>query len=876
MCKLGLISTILYAIAGIQFATASTHPSTFTLNQNWTLRPANRQFPEINQLFGSQDRIHAKVPGTIIWNLFRAQKISDPLIGKNILSLPETLCREPYLYENSFKLPQAIKNKYIILRLNGINYRAKVWLNSHYLGSIKGAFQRTDFNITGVVHRKQVNHLRIEVWPQPHFGTPHLKTIQTGTGRNGGITAMDGPTFFCSIGWDWIPTIPDRDTGIWQSVQILATGPVRLTQPFVHSDVHFHGGVRSSEVVSVRASNLVGKPMNVMLKGLIDNHPFTSGATIPAYSSRIITFKPSQCKALRMTNPKLWWPNGYGEPFLHRLTLTSLVNSRLSDSLSTQFGIRKLTYKWANSPNLTLVVNNVPVIAKGGDWGMDDELKHLTAKRMNAMIRMHAEANYTIIRNWCGQSTSPLLYHYCDKYGIMLWDEFFQPNPNDGPNPTDVSTYLANVKAKILRYRLHPSIALWCARNEGNPPPAINKALAQLIAQYDPQRLYQPSSTSGRGVNSGGPYHWRNPQAFYRFRSAFKTEIGSISVPTLQSIEAFLPKKDWNHVNNDWALHDFCAGAQQGDQYIRLMTARYGAPTSLSDFVRKAQMMNYEAFRAMYEGRLIKLLAPTSGIITWMSDPAQNSFVWQIYSHDLEPNASLFGAKKGCEVVHVMMNQVNDRPAVVNGSNHWLKGRLDEVVYGLSGTVTSHQSLPVSVGPLKTEAYHRLACVGRHLHFVWVRLLNMHQKLVSENFYWVGPSQNPQDLRELNTLPKVQLLVRGSDQLQNGLVHIQLSITNPSKVPVLLAHVQLRDSHGGERILPVFYSDNYLNLAPGESKQIIISAPVSGVNAFTIGFDGWNIRQESVRLASNLNLVTNPSPPQSGTWPKVKSVARAQ
>ena len=262
-----------------------------------------------------------------------------------------------------------------------------------------------------------------------------------------------------------------------------------------------------------------------------------------------------------------------------------------------------------------------------------------------------------MIRNWVGQSTSADFYDVCDKYGILLWDEFFEPHPGDGPIPEDVGLYLANVRDKILRFRNHACIALWCARNEGDPPPAIGQGIQKLINELDPRRLYQPSSTSGRGVNSGGPYHWRTPREFYTFGEAFKTEIGSMSVPTLEAVRAMMPAKDWEVINDDWAEHDFCGGAQQGDRYPYIITDRYGPIASLPDFVRKAQLANYECFRAMYEGRFAKLFHPATGVITWMSSPAQPSFVWQLYSHDLEPNASLYGTRKACEPVHIMMNQ---------------------------------------------------------------------------------------------------------------------------------------------------------------------------------------------------------------------------
>ena len=183
---------------------------------------------------------------------------------------------------------------------------------------------------------------------------------------------------------------------------------------------------------------------------------------------------------------------------------------------------------------------------------------------------MHQLANLNMIRNWVGQSTGEDFYELCDKYGILVWDEFFQPNPSDGPDPTDIHTYIANVRDKILRFRNHPSIALWCARNEGYPPPEIDAALRKLMAELEPTRRYQPSSTDGAGVRSHGPYSWRTPREFYNVTDDFfKTETGSVSVPTLESIHGMMPKKDWETINDDWAEHDFARGNSGARQLPR-------------------------------------------------------------------------------------------------------------------------------------------------------------------------------------------------------------------------------------------------------------------------------------------------------------------
>jgi beta-galactosidase/beta-glucuronidase len=560
----------------------------------------------------------ATVPGTVLTTLANEGVYPEPLYGENNRpdKIPDTLCRTSYWYRTMFTPPSSWSGSRLWLTFKGINYTAEVWVNGRRLGNIQGAFARGIFDVTTNASVGKPNELAVHVFPQPHPGLTHEKTVATGTGPNGGVTGLDGPTFLCTIGWDWIPTIRDRDTGIWQDVVLSASGPVVLSDPAIASDLPLPRTDAADLTVQATVRNATDSAQSGVLSGAIERISFKENVSLAPHETRTIIFSPTTTPALRVKNPRLWWPNGYGPQNLYRLHLSFSVTGVVSDARDVSFGIRKITYALPGSDNLALSVNGVPVVAKGGDWGMDEAMKRLPRERLDAMIRMHQLANYTIIRNWVGQSTSDALYDLCDQYGLLLWDEFFEPHPSDGPIPQNIDLYLANVREKILRYRNHPSIALWCARNEGDPPAAIGEGIQKLIRELDPIRLYQPSSTSGRGVNSGGPYHWRTPREFYTFGEAFKTEIGSMSVPTLEAVQAMMPEKDWEVVNDDWAEHDFCAGAQQGDRYPEIISSRYGYPASLPDFVRKAQLANYEAFRAMYEGRFANLFRPVTGVIT--------------------------------------------------------------------------------------------------------------------------------------------------------------------------------------------------------------------------------------------------------------------
>lgn len=820
----------------------------------------------------------ATVPGTVLTSLVNDGVYPEPLYGENNRpnKIPESLCRTSYWYRIKCTVPRAYAGRHIWLRFEGINYTADVWVNGHSVGTIRGAFARGIFDVTSRVAVGPSNVLAVLVHPQPHPGVPHEQTQANGVGPNGGETARDGPTFLCSMGWDWIPGIRDRDTGIWQDVSLAATGPVVVQDPYITTDLPLPRTDTADVTVQATLRNVTARPQNGVLSGTIGPVTFRRTVTLAPSQTRTVTFRPSDTPALRLQHPRLWWPNGYGPQNLYtcRLRFTT-ADQAVSDGQDVTFGVRKITYSVPGSENLTLVVNGVPVIAKGGDWGMDEAMKRIPARRIDAQVRMHKLANYTIIRNWVGQSTSQALYDACDKYGILLWDEFFQPNPGDGPNPDDVALYLANVREKILRFRNHPSIALWCARNEGDPPPAIDQGIQALMTELETQRLYQRSSTSGRGVRSGGPYFWRPPREYYNVDAPFKTEIGAVSVPTLESVQAMMPAKDWNTINDDWAEHDMAGGAQQGDRYPGVLASRYGPVANLADFVRKAQLMNYEAFRAMYEGREAQLFHPTTGVITWMSNPAQPSFVWQLYSHDLEPNASLYGTRKACEPIHIQMNQggaTEGHVMVINNTPRTLTGLTAKVsILNPDGTVKYTHTTPVTAAPsAATDAGAIAFPTGLSpVHFVALELRDAKMRLLSDNLYWRADPTNGDNFQALNTLPTVSLAASAVRHDAGGQCLLNVTLRNPTKAVALMAHIQLRRAKSGKRVLPVFYSDNYVSLLPGASKTLTVEAASAdlGGEAPLLALDGWNVTVkpsggagQTVRIIPNAAALVHSTP----------------
>jgi beta-galactosidase/beta-glucuronidase len=874
------MSTTLFMYAALAVGAAqrpiAALPNALTVG-GWQMREADQVQAEgsvvAGTTFAAAGWYKATVPGTALTTLVDNHVYPEPLYGENDRAnvIPDTLSHMSFWYRTSLIVPRSYAGRHTWLHFDGINYLAVVWVNGKQVGSMRGAFVRGTFDITDLVRPGTTAVVAVLVSPQPHPGEPHEHNLQNGVGKNGGVTAMDGPTFLSTIGWDWLQPMHDRDTGIWRNVWLSASGPVAVDDPVVTTDLKVPGFETADITVKTLLRNITDKPQEGVLKGTIGGISFERRVTLPAHGSQLVGFDPATDPALRLQHPRLWWPNGYGPQNLYQLHLSFTVGGLVSEEKDVTFGVRKISYSVPTTEALAFVVNGVPIFIRGGDWGMDEAMKRIPVERLDAELRMHKMANMNMVRNWVGQSTSEEFFSLCDKYGLLVWDEFFQPNPNDGPNPTDLETYMANVRDVVLRYRNHPSIVLWCARNEGNPPPAIDGAMKTLLAELDPTRLYQANSSDGRSVRSAGPYRWRAPRDFYWIAEGFKSETGSMSVPTIESIQGMMPQKDWDSINDDWAAHDFAKGAQGGDQYPSIIAERYGKFENLADFVRKAQLANYEAFRAMYEGRNALMFHPTTGVLTWMSNPAQPSFVWQLYHYDLEPNSSLFAVQSASEMVHVQYNELTGMVQVVNNLPEPLSGATVHVqVLKMDGSLGSEQTFPVSVEPSSVgEAGEVIYHQGlTRVFFVRLQLTGADGKAISQNFYWLNVPEHGDQMTQLNSMPQVELQAKVSHAEKDGRSFVTVALRNPSPHVALMVHLQLRRQVDDTRVLPVFYSDNYISLAGGEDKAVTIECATGDLKGgpAKVVLDGWNVTVQPA-TADGVSIGLNDNA-QVDRWPR--------
>ncbi len=297
-------------------------------------------------------------------------------------------------------------------------------------------------------------------------------------------------------------------------------------------------------------------------------------------------------------------------------------------------GLREMPLGWAasltaagdNSPavrsidgrpgmtDLVLRVNGVRIAARGGNWGMDDSRKRVSREHLELYFKLHQLANVDIIRNWVGQDTEETFYDLADEYGMMVWNDFWESTGNYNAEAEDPALWLANARDTVSRFGNHPSIVMWCGRNEGVPQPIITDGLASLIAEVDGTRYYSPTSNQ-LNLRNSGPYSYKDPKLYYdTLNRGFSVELGIPSLSTLESLQHSMAPADQWPVSDAWAYHDWHQSGN-GDvaPFVDQLDKQFEAATSLPDFERKAQMLNYTLHRAIFEGFNQHLWAPNSG-----------------------------------------------------------------------------------------------------------------------------------------------------------------------------------------------------------------------------------------------------------------------
>ncbi len=430
-----------------------------------------------------------------------------------------------------------------------------------------------------------------------------------------------------------------------------------------------------------------------------------------------------------------------------------------------------------------------------------------------------------MIRNWVGQTADDAFYDACDKYGIMVWHDFWLANPFDGPNPDDNAMFLQNAQDFVKRIRNHPSIGLYCGRNEGNPPEVIDSTIREMLPKLHPGIHYISNSAFGV-VSGGGPYRAMPVKFYFEERATQKlhSELGMPNMVSYESLKRMLPDSALWPIDTMWGIHDFTLeNAQYGDSFIKQITDEFGPVDSLKEWLEYAQWINYQGYRAMFEAQSKNRM----GVLLWMSHPAWPSMVWQTYDYYFEPTAAYFGCKKACEPLHIQWNAYSDSIEVVNYSAANGSGLTATMeVLNIDGTVklTKEMALDcpedsmVRCFAVPSGEFTRPEGLSGG-QFIRLKLTRG-KEVISENFYWRGLDEG--NLIAVRNLPKVKLGLSTKTSKKGDDWYLTTTLANKTKTPAVMVKLKVVGNKSGERILPVIFSDNYVSLMPGEQRTIKI------------------------------------------------------
>jgi Exo-beta-D-glucosaminidase Ig-fold domain/F5/8 type C domain/Glycosyl hydrolases family 2/Glycosyl hydrolases family 2, sugar binding domain len=786
----------------------------------------------------------AVVPGTVLASYLACGAIPDPNFGNQQTQISEEFfTRNDFWYRNTFVLSSKCRGRRIWIAFDGINWKADVYLNGRKLGEINGAFVRSRFDITNAAIFGGENCLAVLVRRVAHPGPIMHKRLGE-TYRNGGILGLDSPTFVSSIGWNWVPTIRGRNVGIWNDVRVEMTGDVLLVDPWVTSELPSTDNARADLTVKAELRNLSDQSRRCVLVLSLDKLSFRKEISLEPQETLAVAVDKAAWKALEITNPRLWWPNGYGEANLYTMSMRLESGRTTSDEKQVIFGIRKMDYRVEDNV-LNIFVNGHRMLCRGGNWGMEDGMLICDKDGYDLRVRMHRDMNLMMIRNWVGMVGRDALYEACDRHGILIWDDFWLANPIDGPDPTDHAMFMSNAQDKIRRVRSHASLALYCGRNEGVAPPDLDAGMRDAVSILDGTRYYLPASASGT-VTGHGPYDNQDPEWYFVNRGkTFHSELGIVCVPPVESMRAMMAEEDLWPISDVWAVHDY--QNPRSVLYTKRIEHRYGAPSGIEDYCRKAQMVNLESAKAMFECLRSRR---GSGILMWMTQSAWPALICQLYDYYFEQTAAYFGVKVACEPVHILWDPHRNVVAVANDTTKDQDNlRADAWVLDLSGKERWHKSVELEAQPSSTRDCFALDVPNEisGVHFVKLTLSRAHS-VVSENFYWGADADGTcADLEKLArvTLPTTaRMTSRGSSR------HVNATISNPTSTPALAVRLKLTGGRSGERVLPVMYGHNYFSLLPHESKTVNMQFQSSALRGEVprLVVEGWNIEHGEVGI----------------------------
>lgn len=571
----------------------------------------------------SKEYLDAAVPGSVYLDLMAAGKMRDPFYRDNEKEALEVISHD-YEYTVMFDVAQELLNCIaVLLRFDGIDTLSCITLNGKELGKTDNMHRIWEFPVKGILKEKG-NELTVTLYSPTEF----IEKSYAKEPIVGCIDAMRGlPRLrkaHCMFGWDWGPRIPDA--GIFRQVSLIGIEEARINSVYV-TQKHEEGSVVLS--LDVETEDASGQAVA---------YPYQVTLTTPEGEKRVYAGSP---KEILVNDPRLWWPNGYGEQPLYQVKVELLSGQRESgtgtagvvlDVWEKKIGLRTLTIRREKDEygeSFAHEVNGVRIFGMGADYIPEDNLLgRVNENRTRELLQAAKDAHYNVVRVWGGgYYPDDFFYDACDEMGLIIWQDFMFAccvyDLTEEFEESITAEFIDNIK----RIRHHACLGLWCGNNEmelfleGNKNgwchnpiqfsdyiKMFEYIIPKVLKKYDPQTFYWPASPSSGGgfdnpndENRGDVHYWDvwhggKPITEYRkFYFRYVSEFGFQSFPSLKTVESFTEVEDRNIFSYVMEKHQRNNSAN--GKIMGYMEQTYLYPNNFDMTLYASQLLQAEAMR---------------------------------------------------------------------------------------------------------------------------------------------------------------------------------------------------------------------------------------------------------------------------------------
>ena len=828
--------------------------------------------------------IKAEMPRPVQYALMQAGEIPNLWYGENFKKLQWIQQRDWYL-RNRFIIPEAWRDSVLRLRFDGLDYFGLVWLDGEFLGGHEGGYGGPTFDISTRITPGKEHELLVRLVHEPHDLLPNFDS--SSENRNPRVVKPDAQD---AESYQWGNRY--RTIGLYQPIRIIATGQAFMEAPFVRTDVI---GSNSATLWAQAMVTNTGNVFDGVIDARIVEHPTGKAVWQGQWRQKVPNGNSFWEQEIELSDPKLWWPNGLGEQPLYRLELKLLKDNTQQDLISTRFGVRKLQLKRnpmsPNSPRATpsdktledeaykylWVVNGRPFYVKGACWMTSDDVLALSPEREEWMIRAARQAGFNLLRLNGGTSIfeTEQFYNLCDDYGMFVWQEV-PLNWADTPGTTTLAVWREQLTQSVMRYRQHPSTAIYVGGNEFDPfADGIEPFLGlvrEIFAGYDGDRAFRMNSPCG------GDYHAYEPQEIYTADENwyhkifdrghnFISEWSFSSFANMSLLKRIIPAGELAVSPVGYDVEGF----KRRYPTIRDRSAElwytfiksWARASWYADFGKANLEQLVECSQMGYEHNLACVLEQWRAQFPYMGGEALWTFnslgpisnSWHLIDWCGQPQIPFYAAKRANESIHVLADcgffswgpGVTFTASVfaLNDGTHGIKNnRIRARIFDQSMQVVYEQEWPVELPPngRSSEPQHISWSIPANTSegylFLEVTLTDGAGNRTSRRMYWLrilkmladpeackrwqaGPV--PENVTQTGPWlkPQVQATatsLRGTAEFENESTKeasVNITVTNDGKVPAYPLRIELEPDR-----YSTLWEDNYFWLAPGETTTI--------------------------------------------------------